>query len=969
MFPSDPGATLSPEPQAECRRSARSAWQNSALEIMAVLGLALVCIFLLYGPRWLNGQTIFRGVIQEQYYLLGQYAFDRQIVTEFGEGCFPLWNPMNGLGTPLLGNMLSGAFYPLKIMVYLWTSDGARDLYIVLRLVLAALFAFALAKQLRLAFLPAALAALCFAFTGYMKMFVNENYLNADVLLPAAALLALRLREGPKLRDVALLGLVTFAVINNGHPEAAFYTLLLPAFLVIATASRKKPLGRAVLLFCGAISLGVLLSLPMLLPFLEYWFRGWHFHVPGAGFFHYSARQAAALVTPWFFGKLPAGAPFLTPPRIVWPETSPGMPAYAASNVPWLVPAIGAVPLLLAMMAVSRPRGISRIDAALLIYAVFFLGVMFGLPLFRLIGFIPVFSFSGNFKHPEPGVALAFALLAGRGLHMIFTGRVSGTRAANVVLILFVAVLLMGVVYDPLPNGPSFINKQSGSALLVIVVTGTWLAWCARGLNGKKLSPDMRAFFASLTGIICLAAAMATLVMDGFIQPTRDPGYEKKMEAGDALARLRERASLSRVYVSQDISPPNLNILFGLADIRVMDGVNDRRLVEAVNKINGHDRARAGTYWYREVGYLQPMPDKLASPMLQVFDVAYALMDGPLPYNRTIGRVMNRAFVLAPGANYVGRARFPVSHGSAPGLFQHPPSKIVWEPVLPQTEMEARPSRSGHLLLHFRPALIQSAAAKEPDGVWFGMIHENSLVYARYLFPRGVPADADLDFAGMGLDCINDNCGELILSTLPGASGDYDQAGWTDLRAGPAEAFDPGPWEELARGETWLYYNPSALPRVFLASGVETAGKSQALDDLAMGLADPRETVILEEGVAGAVPGFPEEGSGLPGVVSAIDYSSQRLGVEARMWEAGRLVIADLYYPGWRVFVDGKEEKIERADYCLRSVALAAGVHSITVLYEPASFRLGLWVMMGAAVSLVMFPLLTRRVSPARDAA
>ncbi|HUT56149.1 MAG TPA: YfhO family protein [bacterium] len=922
-----------------------------AMEAAAVCGLALVCVFLLYGPRWLSGLSIFRGAIQEQYYLLGQYAFDHQIVEEFREGYFPLWNPMNGLGTPLLGNMLCGALYPLKPIVYVWSGLAARDFYIVLRLLMAALFTFALAKKLRLAFPAAAVAAISFAFTGYMKMFVNENYLNADVLLPAAVLLTLRLKGGRKIRDVVLLGLVTFAVLNNGHPEAAFYTLLLPALLAAAASLGPGRARMTAPLFAAGVGAGVMLSLPMILPFLEYWFRGYHFHVPGTGFFHYSARQAVALWSPWFFGKAPAGAPFLTTPHIVWPETLAGMPAYAESSVPWLIPALGAVPLLLAMIAVSKPRELGRTDLSLFAYALFFLGVMFGLPLFRLIGYVPVFAFSGNFKHPEPGVALCIALLAGRGLQEILRGRVSGTRAANVLVVTLIAVMAMGVIYEPLPGGAGFINKYSGTVLIILTAAGAWLTWSAYQLSGKGksggLNPAMRSAIVLLAGSLSLAAVMACLVLDGLAQPMRDPGYEKRISAGGGVARLEDLQPLSRVYISQDISPPNLNILFGLADIRVMDGVNDRRLVEAVNRINGHDRAAAGTYWYKETGYLQPMPDMLKSPLLQLFNVGYALMDGPLPYNRAMERALEQGFVLAPGPGYVGRARFPIKGGSAPGLLTHPPSKIVWDGGGDDH------LAGGTLLVHFRPALITEAVAKETDGLWLMVGHGRGIAYARYLHPRRQPTDADVDFVLMGLSCAGEGAGggEIVLSSLPGASNDYDQAGWADLRAGGPEEFDPGPWQELTRGETWLYHNPEALPRVSLVRGLMKLEGDGALTELADGVVDPRQSVIIEDVADNAGPGR-EASAGLPGRISAVNYSSQRIGVDAELWDPGRLLVADLYYPGWRALVDGKEERIERADYCLRSVELLPGRHEVQLLYAPASFRLGLWAMIGTLLSM-----------------
>jgi hypothetical protein len=53
------------------------------------------------------------------------------------------------------------------------------------------------------------------------------------------------------------------------------------------------------------------------------------------------------------------------------------------------------------------------------------------------------------------------------------------------------------------------------------------------------------------------------------------------------------------------------------------------------------------------------------------------------------------------------------------------------------------------------------------------------------------------------------------------------------------------------------------------------------------------------------------------------------------------LVLSDTYFPGWKAFVDGKEEKILRANYNFRAVPLTAGTHRVEFVYDPLSFKLG----------------------------
>ncbi len=55
----------------------------------------------------------------------------------------------------------------------------------------------------------------------------------------------------------------------------------------------------------------------------------------------------------------------------------------------------------------------------------------------------------------------------------------------------------------------------------------------------------------------------------------------------------------------------------------------------------------------------------------------------------------------------------------------------------------------------------------------------------------------------------------------------------------------------------------------------------------------------------------------------------------------GFLVLTDVFYPGWKAFLDGVETPILRANYAFRAVRVPQGAHSVVFRYEPLSFTLG----------------------------
>jgi len=907
-------------------------------ESLLVIAAVLFTAFLIYGPRWLSGEYIFTGVVQEQYYLIGQYAFDQVIIEEFSSGRFPLWNRYNALGTPLAGNMLSAAFYPLKILVYLWDSYAARDVYILLRLLLAGLFTFALARRSRLSVAASLCAALAFTFTGYFKMFINENYLNADVLLPGLVLLTLRLRDKPKSSDFVLVFALMTAVLLNGHPEAAFYTLLLPAFLVVATCGSFTRFVRTGLLFSAALLLALMAAMPMLLPFLEYWARGHHFHVPHTGFFHYPVSQIASVFSPWFFGQAPAGAPFLFTPEFSWPDTAGGVPPYGSTSVPWLFPSLGAVTVLLVVVGAARLRHSSRTETAMAAYALFFSGVMFGLPLFRLLGLLPVFSFSGNFKHPLPAVALIAALFAGKGFDAA-KEREGPSRIIIITIYTALCVLLLGLVTKKLPEAVNYINLQSGMALASLIMAGAGLTL----LTVKRKEGKGRPAFTAYGGhVLVIGALVFSLSLDGHQQPMQKPGYLDKIKTSKAVEHIEKEGTLERTYFSPETAPPNLFILEGLSDIRVMDGVNDRRLVKAINTINGHTRTEGGRHWYRTVGYLQPRPEKIEHPLLKLFNVRYAVMPGPLPYNTSIDRMMQRAQIVSPRPGFVGKTRLPTDGATAPGLLQHPPSSL-----------SLKMSETSGVKVKLMPVVAEKARPRQKDGLWMASAISGRLVYARHLHPKKKPADETVEEVIIPVLCFPGKECRLDLYSLPCASIDYDQAGWGDFRLGGADSFDSGAWELVTKGREWLYRNPQAMPRVFMTGKAASATEDEALAMLAKGDFSFADKALVSGGDVSLE--MKEGASGVAGQVESIFYSSQKITIEGEMFSNGRLVLADLYYPGWRCEVRGKERRIFRTDYLLRGVPLQKGDFKVEFIYRPWSFRTGLWLSICVLAVAVLF--------------
>jgi hypothetical protein len=155
--------------------------------------------------------------------------------------------------------------------------------------------------------------------------------------------------------------------------------------------------------------------------------------------------------------------------------------------------------------------------------------------------------------------------------------------------------------------------------------------------------------------------------------------------------------------------------------------------------------------------------------------------------------------------------------------------------------------------------------------------------------------------------------------------------------------------------------NEDHLPRAFLVAGRRFFESYETmLEYMKTGEFDPAGEVLLLDGTDG-VPeiGKPDGASGRSSDVSGgltleypggpVDGSIETLVYEPNgmeyLVETGQdcyLVFSEVYYPGWRAFVDGEEQEMLRADYAFRAIRLGPGTHKVEIRYTPLYFRIGL---------------------------
>ena len=191
----------------------------------------------------------------------------------------PLWNPYFGGGQPLAADPLAALFYPPTHLVHFLS---LRDYYLVLimgHLVFAGLGMLLLASRaVGLPRLPALVAAVSYMATPRLISHLGAGHVTIVQTVawyPWLALACWATVREPR-RWGALLGICLALTFLAGHPQMAYYGLLMTAGLGVWLLAKRWQLEgqRALLVSVAGLAaagvLGVLLAAVHLLPLMEF---------------------------------------------------------------------------------------------------------------------------------------------------------------------------------------------------------------------------------------------------------------------------------------------------------------------------------------------------------------------------------------------------------------------------------------------------------------------------------------------------------------------------------------------------------------------------------------------------------------------------------------------------------------------------------------------------------------------------
>jgi hypothetical protein len=845
------------------------------------------------------------------------------------QGEVPLWNSLSEFGCPLLADPESAVFSIFQIPLLLSPTFYTYNCTLVLKLIVMGLGTFFLAKRLGLGALACAAAALTMAFCPYNQWYlelIGNGYCLTPFLFFAFTHLAFLLRQSkdgklspPVLKGALWCGFAAAVMILSAHIEISFcaifavslWTLLLTSFPAVSDAqsspntdNEPKALPRRLLFGFLALTISGVAAFfwaaPMLLPFLEFLGNSESYKF-GAGNPSYVSFLALLL--------------------------SLSQPVYGGAS-----PYLGFCAFAFLPLALCFDKGNNTAKGLPIAKLLFGLNLLFIglscriLPVSLLFKVKP-FSFivANYYLHI---VILLTAILAAMGFDWLlrrgerrWLAAFSAVLAAGLFACLIRPFLrlchfpLASLSFDDTLPAASFCNQDFYAALFSCLALFLFIVLLK--LSSRTGGEALRRFVAVSillvwsASLLCLSKPALPL-RQSFAYPDAEPLPSIKASGSRAVA------------CGSHILKPNINLCYGIRDIRALNAIFPARYLSLMDKLG----AQITSF---NVGLELPV-----SGLLRLTSVKNILSGSPVYDQSGLDRLAMKEMKEVEAA-------LPIDFGGGISLqqavFCYVPEQNA---VFAKLALQA-PAPIGKEKKSARPGFQAYLLDSQKNVV---ALCERRSFRANASFSLSVP----LKLKAVPLELylqIFDKSGAVLGDPIKLAKFSTANAGQTLASAQAASGYKLV--SESPSGVR-LYEMAQPLPDAYLARSYHFVDSKQEALEWLSGPAFDGLAVVLERSEPG-VSGLERESKAASASGIEAAHSIEAVAVERRGQtflqmavepsKPAVLVLTDIHYPGWKAYIDGKEVPLLHGNYAFRALALSSGKHKVEMRYQPLSFYIG----------------------------
>lgn len=847
----------------------------------------------------------------------------------YRHGQFPLWNPHILFGMPHLGYPHSSSLYPPAVALYtLLPYIYASSFNIIFHSLIASCLIYFIMKDHEVPPLLSACAGIIFVLSGWYFGLLNIFWALGSTNGVLLMWLSMRkLLRKPTLGWWLAGAAGTAWTGFSGDLELLTLAIIgLSIMAVISLAGEPRVMWQRMFILAASLLLGGLIMSAVALPTLE----SLHFSIRGPAFpykmrFITAQSFSPAIMPTWFFPLLSAKQ------RLASSAFNSGLsPLYQGFLVPLL--------FIFALVFERKDREQRAMAAAIIFFLCLIIFKEFTTVGRHVLERVPIINFS---QMPEKAAFFFDGLI----LAVIFR---SLSKRAN----------------DAPGAGPK-------SALALALIAGGLTLILTQHLS---FGGPERYF---LGGAACILGALA--ILPGKIKPLLTA---RRMALAAGILLAAEVFSLAVRYVPHT-DPARFGLNPGLEKFARSLNPYDRYAIfeELITSGVKNDPPIFGLFEV-ESGALNIVAPQRVPPARSILfssliyrDMFYTGASGAKFFNNwsmtnpgTLDRGEMHLFNLAGTRIIVSRDK-SVPYSSPYSLARL--NALAWK----RTGPAFGPPDAEVLILVHCPTRLDAPLASEPDdelkikyksgpsaaGAWLGVLKNSDAGQGKILYWR-FSQPGENQNASLPLSDFANSPATLSLVFL-------DDADRADIKVAGLEIVNP--LRPLQRTGAWgnveAFENRDALPRSFVSREIAVVSGLQNITNWVRdrGRFSPPRQVVLEKDYpeAGKISALPPQESALE-KIAITSYAANEVQMDARLLGPGVLVFTDTYFPGWRLFDrqagELKELRIVPADLAFRAAFLNKGDHKLRWVYQPLSFKIGLWASIAFILSTVPLLLLRR---------
>jgi len=135
-----------------------------------------------------------------------------------------------------------------------------------------------------------------------------------------------------------------------------------------------------------------------------------------------------------------------------------------------------------------------------------------------------------------------------------------------------------------------------------------------------------------------------------------------------------------------------------------------------------------------------------------------------------------------------------------------------------------------------------------------------------------------------------------------------------------------------------VYKNEGVLPRAWFVDSIAIqSDKRVLLEQLRDGRFNARRKALVES----SFDGMNSCGSDTMSTAQVVDRGNQKLTIKATTAAKQLLVVSEVFYDEWHVYIDGNEAPIVKTNFLLRGVVVPPGTHMVEFRYQSPAFETG----------------------------